>query len=372
MSRLSTVMRVSWISLRRDRAALLLTFALPLVFFTVFASVFAELDSTDPGVIEVGLVSESGGVFSEELESVLGESGSIALHRVASVDEARAAILRQDLQAAIVLGPDFDEQVDLGETAGVRILGDSSNPLVAPALSGHLMDAVIRTAGRLGDESETVEEPLAITLEDAVGGPDRKASTAYFAAGLGVLFLMLSISNRAGMMLEERDNGTLERMLSTQLGLNTYLAGRALFLALLGLLQITVMFLWAALAFDLPLWSHLPGFIVMALLSAISAAGFGLMLALLCRTREQLTAASIVVVLILAAIGGNLFPRFLMPGWLESLGWYTFNAWALDGFQQVFWYDAPLGALGRHVVVLLGATIAFFTLTRMLATRWAR
>lgn len=375
MSRLVTVMRVSWTSLRRDRAALMLTFALPLIFFTVFASVFAELDSTDPGLIEVGLVSQSTGVFSDELARVLMESESLALQTMPSVEDARDAILRQDLQAAIVLGPDFDEQVDLGETADVRILGDSSNPLIAPSLSGHLMDAIIRTAGRLEGDGATEassSEPLAITVEDAVGGPDRKASTAYFAAGLGVLFLMLSISNRAGMLLEERDNGTLERMLSTQLGLNTYLLGRALFLALLGLVQITVMFGWAALAFGLPLLAHLDGFVLMALLSAISAAGFGLALALLCRTREQLTAASIVVVLILAAVGGNLFPRFLMPAWLESLGWYTFNAWALDGFQQVFWYDAPIIALGRHVAVLLGATLLFFALTRLLATRWAR
>ena len=79
MSRLATVMRVSWTSLRRDRAALLLTFALPLIFFTVFASVFAELDSTDPGLMKVGLVSQSSGVFSDELARVLGESEALEL-----------------------------------------------------------------------------------------------------------------------------------------------------------------------------------------------------------------------------------------------------------------------------------------------------
>jgi ABC-2 type transport system permease protein len=325
--------------------------------------------------MDVGLVIDSEGVFSDELALVLADAPALALRRTDSADAARRLILAQELQAAIVLGPDFDAQVDLGETADVRILGDSSNPLVAPAVTGLLMNAVIRTASRLGDEVEggpPLEEPIRITVEDAVGGPDRDASTAYFAAGLGVLFLMLSISNRAGMMLDERDNGTLERMLSTQLSLNAYLFGRGVFLALLGGAQISVMFAWAAIAFGLPLTSHLGGFALMAALSAVAASGFGLFLALLCRTREQLTAASIVVVLILAAIGGNLFPRFLMPDWLEAIGWFTFNAWALDGFQQVFWYDAPLSALGRHVAVLLGATLAFFITARGIAGRWAR
>lgn len=69
--------------------------------------------------------------------------------------------------------------------------------------------------------------------------------------------------------------------------------------------------------------------------------GRTMVLALPCRCREQLIATSTVVVLLMAAIGGNLFPRFFMPEALQAAGRVTFNAWAHDGYQKVFWYDAP-------------------------------
>ena len=55
-------------------------------------------------------------------------------------------------------------------------------------------------------------------------------------------------------MLEERDDGTLARMLATQLTLNELLLGRAQFLFVLGFVQISVMFCWAAVAFGLDLF----------------------------------------------------------------------------------------------------------------------
>ena len=35
-----TILKLGWLNLRRDRVALALTFALPIVFFSIFASVF--------------------------------------------------------------------------------------------------------------------------------------------------------------------------------------------------------------------------------------------------------------------------------------------------------------------------------------------
>jgi ABC-2 type transport system permease protein len=59
--------------------------------------------------------------------------------------------------------------------------------------------------------------------------------------------------------------------------------------------------------FRLELWSHLSGFLVMTVVTA--------------------------------AVGGSMFPRFAMSEGLRTAGLFTFNAWALDGYQKVFWRD---------------------------------
>jgi ABC-type multidrug transport system permease subunit len=36
----------------------------------------------------------------------------------------------------------------------------------------------------------------------------------------------------------------------------------------------------------------------------------------------------------MSAIGGSMFPRFLMPDAMQKAGLWTINAWAIDGFHQ--------------------------------------
>jgi ABC-2 type transport system permease protein len=176
----------------------------------------------------------------------------------------------------------------------------------------------------------------------------------------------------AGTLLDEVDSGTLERVLSSRVGMTGLLAGKWLFLTLLGLLSITVMFVYAMLVFRLDLLHHLPGFMVMTTFTAAVSAAFGLFLASLARTRAQLGGFSMLIILIMSAVGGSMFPRFLMTEAMRKLGLLTFNAWALDGYIKVFWRDAPLVALLPQVGVLTGFLVVFLALARFFARRWER
>ena len=144
-------------------------------------------------------------------------------------------------------------------------------------------------------------------------------------------------------------------MLSTRVGMGGLLAGKWLYLTLLGMVQLGVMFLWGRLAFKLDLFPHLPGFLIMTLFTAMAAAGFGLMLATLARTRAQLSGMSTIIILTMSSMGGSMFPRFLMSETMQKFGLLTFNAWALDGYLKVFWRNAPLWQLWPQLLVLGGS-----------------
>src|SRR4029453_10540163 len=97
---------------------------------------------------------------------------------------------------------------------------------------------------------------------------------------------------------------------------------------------------------------------------------FGLVLAALSRSRKQLVALSNLVILSLSAVGGSMFPRFLMPESVQRMSLVTFNAWALDGFLDVLWRDQPLSAIVPEVAVLLGWSAIFFLFARRRAKKW--
>ena len=189
--------------------------------------------------------------------------------------------------------------------------------------------------------------------------PDAKPRSivAYYAAGIGVMFLLFSMANGAGgSLLEEEERGTLERLLVTSVGMGTLLLGHWVFFMLTGIAQVSLMFVWAALVFGVDLWTpnHLIGFMAMTVMTAGAAAAFGVVLGTLCKSRAQLGGVSTIVILIMSALGGSI-----------------------DGYLKVFWYDDPrntvlgtLGGLLPQLAMLAGMAVAFLGCARLLARRW--
>jgi len=79
---------------------------------------------------------------------------------------------------------------------------------------------------------------------------------------------------------------------------------------------------------------------------------------------------STLIILPMSALGGSMFPRFLMSESMQKLGLLTFNGWALDGYLKVFWRDAPVWQLWPQVLVLTTLAVVFMLLARLFARRW--
>jgi ABC-2 type transport system permease protein len=223
-----------------------------------------------------------------------------------------------------------------------------------------------------GDASRDGGVLLAVHTRDVLGTGKNGSMISFYAAAIGVMFLLFTASAAGGSLLDEAESGTLDRVLATRIGMGTLLAGKLCFSAALAFAQLLLMFLWAWLAFGLDLLPHLAGFAVMGAATSLAVAAFGMVLAAACRTRAQLGALSTLLILVMSSIGGSMFPRFLMPAAMQKAGLFTLNAWAIDGFTKVFWRDEPVSHLWPQLLVLLGAGAACFALAHRLARRWER
>ncbi len=99
-----------------------------------------------------------------------------------------------------------------------------------------------------------------------------------------------------------------------------------------------------------------------AFCAAAASAGIALALAAACDTREQAQPISTFAFLILAAVGGSMAPRFLMPEALQSLGWLTPHSWVIEAYQTVLWRG-----LVNTTVVQAWAVLASFATAGFLA-----
>jgi linearmycin/streptolysin S transport system permease protein len=423
-----SVMRASWTMLRRDRAALALSFAVPIVFFTIFAMIFGGKRDGGTSKVRVLVVDEDHSARSGRLLDALDAEAALDVRRAPptsageppapAYDRAHAEELVREGEAPVALvvpagfgaarvhfGPD-----EAGDRPQLILLADTSDPIAPQLVQGLLqkvaftglgdlfleggIDSLDRAAGgltpeqrsRLDDLLTRVRErpasapgaaaadgaamPIRIEVQDLLGAGKRHPMVAFYAAGLGVMFLLFTAAGAGGALIEERESGTLDRLLSTRISMTRLLAGKLVYLTSLGLAQLVVMFVWGWALFGLELPGHVVGFLVISVPTALACSAFGLVLAAVCRTRKQLVAMSNLVILSISALGGSMFPRFLMPAFIQKLSLVAFNAWALEGFLKVFWREEPLTALWPEVLVLLLWTVALFALARRLARKW--
>jgi ABC-2 type transport system permease protein len=184
------------------------------------------------------------------------------------------------------------------------------------------------------------------------------------------MFLLFSAAGAGGALIEEAESGTLDRILGTRVTMTELLLGKLLYLSAIAVAQLLIMFLWGQIFFGVELFSHLPGFFVMTVSTAVAASCFGLVLAAASKTRMQLVAISNLSILVMSALGGSMVPRYLLSESIQKLGLVTLNAWAIDGFLKVFWREEPVWKLWPQVAVLAIAAAGLFAFARRLARRW--
>jgi ABC-2 type transport system permease protein len=211
-----------------------------------------------------------------------------------------------------------------------------------------------------------------IDAEDVAGGEDKSQKTAgqaHAVAGIAVMMLLFGLTACGGTLLEEQASGTLQRLQLAPAAGASILAGKVLFTAIVGAMQLAVLFLYGSLIFSVPVFRDPIAVAATSAAVVCAATGLGLLLAVTCRTRKQLDGLATLIILVMSAVGGSWFPLVVTPEWYQRLGHLTLNAWAMDAYQGIFWYGKGLGGIWVDLVVLMGIGAA----TSYLALRgWSR
>jgi ABC-2 type transport system permease protein len=417
---IGAILQTSFRSLRRDRGAFVMSFVLPIGFFTIFGFVFGSMKGSSTPRVNVLVVDEDHSAASRSLMRALLREPSLQAETHAKPTKenpapadytaatAEAAVRSGAAPAAMIIPAGFGANpISFGPEPGAgaarpkfRILHDSADPVAAQVVAGMLQKVVMtslpatmaaagsqyfdqQVGGLTPKQRQQMESSMAflrqlqndggadsqdapsgapannsasnsrgfvaVDIQDVVGARKSNPMIAYYAAGVGVMFLLFTSGAAGASLLDESDSGALDRVLSA---------------------PVTLMFLWAWLIFKLDLFTHIPGFLVMTAVTAFAVSAYGMLLASLTHTRGQLAAVSTLIVLTMSAVGGSMFPKFLMPDAMMKVGYFTFNSWAISGYTKVFWRDEPITSLGPEVAVLVASGAVLFLLARWFARKW--
>lgn len=375
----------------RERQSAFFLVILPVVFTVLFGFAFGGFSSgaSDPR-LPVGLLNEDDGPLGQHLLTLLGQSEVLRLEMDAGGADALAQhVADGDLAAALRLPADFSAGLLAGTAVPPTLIVDPANTTgftlqseVEAAVSrlrtalqtaristetaeaqGLLPDAAARQAyfdDALARAVAAWEAPpvQVRTADTGAAAVDETAvysdnAFAHSSPGMMAQFTLAGLITAAQILVLERKNGALRRLLTTNMSRGAILLGHYLAMFLMIVVQLLVLILFGQLLLDLPYFREPLATLLLMLASALFAASVGLLIGALARSEEQVIIFSLVPMFVLAGLGGAWMPLEFTPPSVQRIAYLTPIAWMMDGFKDILVRGQGVEAVGTAVGVLL-------------------
>jgi len=413
-----------------DKPAVFLTFVLPAVLILIFGEIFGGLGEGQSRISVLlvnNSVSPIAKYFEEKLDSsealkvikTFTPEGSKIPQKLTETD-ARRIIKKGKVSTAIILPKDF--LTDTSSSVHVKILYDPRNEIESSLIQGSIQRTLFselsnvfplllqrKMTRKVNRQTEQkFYESLATTVSEAFGvkkdtvlaylkNPQRNLSgfgrsgegelfkgilnieneqivgqnfknpqVTRSVGGWAVMFLLFSIVWASVTLFEEKQEGSLKRILCMPVTRSQILWSKFIYASLLGIVQLLLLFLCGWLFFHVDIFSNFGNLFVVIIVATMAAVSFGMLITSLAKSLNQANAVATILILIMSALGGSWFPVFLFPEWLQHLAKVTITYWAVDAFQLVLWRNADFSAIAVNVLILfsIGVIINFYAIAR--------
>ena len=372
----------------KDAGGIVVLFLMPAMFIFVMSNALAGSFTRSDGLIDLLVVNADHGTIGTTLVDSLKNGGGVNViterdGATLTREVAEKLIIDQKYSIALVIPADFTDLVrsqigaQLPTPAPIDLIVD---PATSEQMLGPVKGAV---AGLAQQAAFTNLMPMGIDLMlnaieqngGSIPAPMREQVTNGATSGGGFTnsnLVELKQMQPAGMIvekfpntvqqnvpgwtlfgvffiaqlvatsiLEEKKVGSFRRLMAAPMSRATMLLGKLLPYLILNLVQIALMFAVGIIVLPLTglprleLGQHPEGLILVSVCASLAANGLGLLLAALGKSAEQIGGLSSLLVVTMAAVGGVMVPRFVMPQFMQTLSFISPHAWALSAYQDI-------------------------------------
>ncbi|MBI2958377.1 MAG: ABC transporter permease [Chloroflexi bacterium] len=367
----------------KDRGDLAFSLLLPIALLAVMLGAFGQ-DTRFNGVANI--VDQDGGPLAQRLVERLRDTPGIQV-RLLTPAEADSRLSRSIIILAAYIPEGFSQKLAAGQPASVvfkqRGSGGQEGQIMVSIIRGAVDDVASEAQVRLavqgalagsGVASNEIDATvnkflvreervptIAVVNEDIGVKPDPLRE---FLPGIVTMFALFAVALRAQALVEERQKGTLERLRTTQLGLNLLFAGKFLSGTAKGVVQMFILLSLAAIVFRIFTAASFLGVLAVAALFAATVSALGLVIASVAKTRDQANWIGVVFTLVMSMLGGTFFE--VQRGILHTLGLGTVNHYANSALKTIINGTGALGDVGFQLAVIAGVGLAALVLARVI------
>ena len=367
-----------------DRKGVLLTFLLPIILISLFTFAFGGIGGSSSKskpiellVADLDQTQESNAIIArldtlasleliptelEKAEELVKKGKAVG---VLIFGKGFQAAITSEKQLPMELKYDAAREIEMGMLQSVlmqelmssigqtKVKNNISNYLDTnfSGLNAEMKDKILNDANSDNSMTDGMELKMTAMVKEETNKGNIGLIQA--VAGTAIMMLLFSIAAIGGGLLDEKEAGTLKRLLYAPVKPTDILFAKMGAALVLSILQLVVMLVFAWLAFGLPIFKDVTSLILLILAIAFAVSSFGIFLVAIAKTRQQLQGLSTIIIMLMSAIGGSMIPLFVMPAIMQKIAVISLNYWGIQGFYDIFWRNLPLIDILPKMGVLL-------------------
>jgi ABC-2 type transport system permease protein len=348
----------------RDRLSFIFILIMPLAFTLFFGLLFGAGSAAEK--LPLAVWDADGGDAAKQLVARLEDSPVVRVV-VKTGDELEQWMADDRAAAGLIIPEGYSDAVAAGEPASLTIVatqGSSGAQTAASeirSLAGEQVtvelasraaaEAVWRTRSYPAGADPAADDAARIrpVVADALASPAASVRIVEAGAaanqtpsgfvlsspGMMVNFVLFSLMTAGIALITERQNGTLQRLMTTRLRRWELIAGKAAGMFLLTLVQQILLLGVAQLFFGVDYLRDPAALLVMMVSLSLVASTMGLLLASLLKSEQALIATTVLVSMAVAALSGAWFPLEITGSAFQTVGHLLPTAWILDGLRGI-------------------------------------
>ncbi|MCA1661716.1 MAG: ABC transporter permease [Novosphingobium sp.] len=311
--------------------------------------------------IAIGLVDRDGGRAAQEIVAALDGSPNIRELRVYPSERALGdGLARREVIAGLILPQRLSADVAAGRGGEVLALLDGRRTNAAQIVGGYLERIVARAGAELRPRLRGPPQPQAIARNWF--NPNLDYLWFTMPAMIAVITAVLVLSVSAQSVAREREFGTYDELMILPLTPAEILLGKVAPAFVVGVANCLFYTAAIPLLYGVPFTGSLALLLVAIVVYSMSLVGLGLMISTLAGNQQQAFLGMFFVTVPLILLSGYAAPVDNMPEWLQPLVAVNPTYHMIVVSNGIFLKDLPADLVLKHLLPMLGAAVATFTM----------
>jgi len=390
----------------KDRGTLFQLFVLPLLFILVFSGALSAIGESEVISLSVlAVVDMDGGSAAQSLIQKLASDGSLTVQST-SASEAQSLLDENKVIGFLTIPGEFTENLHIrspvklifktgSESSSQKV--ESARLVIESIAADMTLESQItaslqqmgemqanapqeyqvfdteRVLAQAHSQFEMAQSRPLIEVQQAVPqqNPEQVSTVDLSQSavpGFTVLFVFMAAQTTARSIFEEKKYGTFRRLVAAPLNKTELMIGKILPNFFTALVQILVIFAFGSIGMRLLGLTPMPieksplGVILVAIVLALCSSAFGIAIAGIARTENQIGGLSTLLLWGMGLLGGSLIPLFILDRFLGPIPMIVPHYWANRAFDDMLIRGLGVTNIALDLAVLLTFSLLFFVI----------